>query len=71
MRIEPDARLFTLDTGFFFRETYETWRRIEERYGFSIEVYQGIASSARPTSTATSSGSATPTPAAGSARSRR
>jgi phosphoadenosine phosphosulfate reductase len=42
-RIEPEARLFTLDTGFFFRETYETWRRIEERYGFSIEVHQGMS----------------------------
>jgi phosphoadenosine phosphosulfate reductase len=39
--IEPGARVFTLDTGVLFPETYETWRRIEERYGISIDVYRG------------------------------
>jgi phosphoadenosine phosphosulfate reductase len=42
-RIEPEARLFTLDTGFFFPETYATWQRIEERYGVEIEVHQGMS----------------------------
>jgi phosphoadenosine phosphosulfate reductase len=42
-RIEPDARFFTLDTGFFFPETYETWRRLEERYGIEVEVHQGMS----------------------------
>jgi phosphoadenosine phosphosulfate reductase len=41
MRIAPDARVFTLDTHVLFPETYETWRRVEERYGIEIEVHQG------------------------------
>ncbi len=39
--IEPRARVFTLDTGVLFPETYETWRRIEQRYGVEIDVYRG------------------------------
>jgi phosphoadenosine phosphosulfate reductase len=39
--IEPQARVFTLDTGVLFPETYETWRRIEARYGITIDVYRG------------------------------
>jgi len=41
--IEPQARFFTLDTGLLFSETYETWRRVEERYGVKVEVYEGIS----------------------------
>src|SRR6476659_7828701 len=41
LRIEPEARIFTLDTGVLFPETYETWRRIEARYGIAIEVFRG------------------------------
>ena len=41
--IEPKARFFTLDTGLLFAETYETWRRVEERYGVKVEVYEGIS----------------------------
>ena len=33
MRIEPSARVFTIDTGVLFPETYEVWREVEERYG--------------------------------------
>lgn len=43
LRIEPEARFFTLDTGLFFPETYATWREIEERYGVKVEVYQGMS----------------------------
>ena len=43
LRIEPRARFFTLDTGLLFPETYETWRRLEERYGVKVDVYQGIS----------------------------
>ena len=42
LKVDPDARFFTLDTGFLFPETYETWKRLEERYGIEIDVYQGI-----------------------------
>jgi phosphoadenosine phosphosulfate reductase len=38
MEIEPTARVFTIDTGALFPETYAIWREIEERYGLSIEV---------------------------------
>ena len=42
MRIEPGVRLFTLDTGLFFPETYATWRQLEQRYGVDIEVFEGL-----------------------------
>jgi phosphoadenosine phosphosulfate reductase len=38
MSIDPRARVFTIDTGALFPETYEVWRRIEDRYGLHIEV---------------------------------
>jgi phosphoadenosine phosphosulfate reductase len=41
LRVAPDARVFTLDTHVLFPETYETWRRVEERYGIEVEVHQG------------------------------
>lgn len=41
LRAAPDARVFTLDTHVLFPETYETWRRIEQRYGIEIDVYRG------------------------------
>ena len=37
-RIEPCARVFTIDTGVLFPETYAVWRQIEHRYGLKIEV---------------------------------
>ena len=39
MEIAPDARVFTIDTGVLFPETYEVWKRVEDRYGLKIEVY--------------------------------
>jgi phosphoadenylyl-sulfate reductase (thioredoxin) len=32
------VRVFTLDTGFLFAETYALWTRLEERYGVAIEA---------------------------------
>jgi phosphoadenosine phosphosulfate reductase len=43
LKIEPEARFFTLDTGVLFPETYGTWRKVEERYGIKVDVYQGIS----------------------------
>jgi phosphoadenosine phosphosulfate reductase len=40
-RANPDARVFALDTGLLFDETYELWRRTEERYDTKIERWQG------------------------------
>jgi phosphoadenosine phosphosulfate reductase len=39
MKVEPSARVFVIDTGVLFPETYETWRRVEQRYSLSVEVY--------------------------------
>jgi phosphoadenosine phosphosulfate reductase len=39
--IEPDARVFALDTGVLFPETYELWKTVEERYGTVIESWRG------------------------------
>jgi phosphoadenosine phosphosulfate reductase len=41
LQIEPEARFFTLDTGFFFPETYTTWQVLERRFGIEIDVFQG------------------------------
>jgi phosphoadenosine phosphosulfate reductase len=43
LKIEPEARFFTLDTGLLFPETYDTWRQLEDRYGVKVEVYQGMS----------------------------
>jgi phosphoadenosine phosphosulfate reductase len=43
LRIEPEARFFTLDTGVLFEETYATWRTLEERYDTKVEVFKGIS----------------------------
>ncbi len=43
LKIEPEARFFTIDTGVLFPETYATWRAIEERYGVKVDVYQGMS----------------------------
>jgi phosphoadenosine phosphosulfate reductase len=44
MSIEPAARVFTIDTGVLFPETYETWRKIEDRYGLRVEVMDATPS---------------------------
>ncbi len=38
MEIEPEARVFTIDTGVLFPETLATWKRFEDRFGVEIEV---------------------------------
>ena len=43
LRIEPEARFFTLDTGVLFEETYETWRAVERHYDVRVEVFKGIS----------------------------
>ena len=39
MRLEPAARVFTIDTGVLFPETYEAWRALERRYGVAVEIF--------------------------------
>jgi phosphoadenosine phosphosulfate reductase len=38
LAIEPEARVFTIDTGVLFPETLSTWRAFEERFGLNVEV---------------------------------
>jgi phosphoadenosine phosphosulfate reductase len=48
MRIEPSARVFTIDTGVLFPETYEVWREIEDRYGLRVEVVDATPPNGTP-----------------------
>ena len=41
--LEPNARVFALDTRYLFPETYEFWREVERRYGTTIERFEGAA----------------------------
>jgi phosphoadenosine phosphosulfate reductase len=38
VRLAPDARIVTIDTGVLFPETLATWRAFEERFGVKVEV---------------------------------
>jgi phosphoadenosine phosphosulfate reductase len=38
VRIAPDVRLVTIDTGVLFPETLTTWRAFEERFGVKVEI---------------------------------
>jgi phosphoadenosine phosphosulfate reductase len=44
MRLEPSARVFTIDTGVLFPETYEAWRVLERRYGVRVEIFDASRS---------------------------
>ena len=39
--LEPNARVFAIDTRHLFPETYELWREVERRYGTTIERFEG------------------------------
>jgi phosphoadenosine phosphosulfate reductase len=39
--LEPKARVFAIDTHHLFPETYAYWREVEQRYGATIEVFEG------------------------------
>ena len=39
MKIRPETRIFTLDTGRLFQETYDLIDRTREKYGTQIEVF--------------------------------
>ena len=40
--LEPTARVFAIDTRHLFPETYELWREVEQRYGTTIERFEGV-----------------------------
>ena len=56
LSIEPTARVFTIDTGVLFPETYETWRKVEDRYGLRVEVMDATPSNGTPWSATTCCG---------------
>ena len=60
MRIEPSARVFTIDTGVLFPETYEVWRKVEDRYGLGIEVIDAGPPNGTPWSASRSSPASSP-----------
>jgi phosphoadenosine phosphosulfate reductase len=39
--LEPQARVFAIDTHYLFPETYELWREVEQRYDTTIETFEG------------------------------
>ena len=41
--LEPNARVFAIDTHYLFPETYELWQEIEQRYNTKVEVFEGAA----------------------------
>jgi phosphoadenosine phosphosulfate reductase len=43
LKIEPRARIFTLDTGVLFPETYDTWKAMEAHFDTEIEAFRGIS----------------------------
>src|ERR1700681_78135 len=48
MSLEPTARVFTIDTGALFPETYATWRELELRYGVRVEIYDAEREGGEP-----------------------
>lgn len=48
MQLEPSARLFTIDTGVLFEETYEHWRALESHYDVKVEVYDARSPDGAP-----------------------
>jgi phosphoadenosine phosphosulfate reductase len=43
MSIEPSARVFTIDTGALFADTYDVWRKVEDRYDLHVEVFDATS----------------------------
>jgi phosphoadenosine phosphosulfate reductase len=39
--LEPEARVFAIDTHHLFPETYELWHELEERYDTKVERFEG------------------------------
>jgi phosphoadenosine phosphosulfate reductase len=48
LRIEPEARFFTIDTGVLFEETHATRRALEERYGIEVDVFDASSPDGEP-----------------------
>ena len=42
-QIESSPRVFVIDTGVLFPETYATWREFEDRFGVRVEVFDATS----------------------------
>jgi phosphoadenosine phosphosulfate reductase len=42
-QIEPAPRIFVIDTGVLFPETYATWREFEDRFAVRVEVFDAMS----------------------------
>ena len=42
LRIQPDARIATIDTGVLFPETVAAWRSFEDHFGIEVEVHDAV-----------------------------
>jgi phosphoadenosine phosphosulfate reductase len=42
-QIEASPRIFVIDTGALFPETYTTWREFEDRFGVRVEVFDAAS----------------------------
>lgn len=42
LKVNTDARVFTIDNGNLFPESTELWSAVEERYGIEIEVHHSL-----------------------------
>lgn len=42
-QIEASPRIFVIDTGVLFPETYATWREFEDRFGVRVEVFDALS----------------------------
>jgi phosphoadenosine phosphosulfate reductase len=48
IKLEPSARVFTIDTGVLFPETYQIWRELELRYGVNVEIFDAEREGGEP-----------------------
>jgi phosphoadenosine phosphosulfate reductase len=42
LKVNPEARVFTIDNGNLFAESTDLWSAIEDRYGIEIEVHHSL-----------------------------
>ncbi len=47
-QVTAEARVFTIDTGVLFPETYSTWRELEHRTGVKVEVHDALNGDGTP-----------------------
>ena len=71
LAIDPKARVFAIDTHYLFPETYELWRKVEQRYDLEGRGVRGPGAEELTARTATASGRRNPTSTWRSPRSSR